>query len=63
MKENNKGINWKICIKYKEIVIKRNRTKLDTKIKWNKMLRDKIKKKIKSIKRKNKYQSKNKDKN
>jgi len=44
IKLNSKGQNKKNNdLKYKKIIIKRMRTKLDKKIKWNKMLRDEIK--------------------
>jgi len=44
IKLNSKGQNKKNNdVKDKKIIIKRMRTKLDKKIKWNKMLRDEIK--------------------
>jgi hypothetical protein len=44
MKENKESLNWK-KIKNQENDKKKMMTKLDTIIKWNKMLRDEIKKK------------------
>jgi hypothetical protein len=44
MKENKESLNWK-KIKNQENDKKKMMTKLDTTIKWNKMLRDEIKKK------------------
>jgi hypothetical protein len=56
MKQKYEGWNWKKIqlrewSKSKLITIKRMMTKFNIKIKWNKMLRDKIEKK--SIKKKN----------
>jgi hypothetical protein len=44
MKENKESLNWK-KFKNQENDKKKMMTKLDTIIKWNKMLRDEIKKK------------------
>jgi hypothetical protein len=44
MKENKESLNWK-KFKNQENDKKKMMTKLDTTIKWNKMLKDEIKKK------------------